>query len=106
MLLAELERIGVEGRKKMVDEWAPFLPTYADPFTIIGPSVGVATNSASAQGSSSGGQAHSGGAESGNCAGRPPGDIDTEEDHEEEDDGEGDIIFTIFFYFISEFIGT
>ena len=87
MLLAELERIGVEGRKKMVDEWAPFLPTYADPFTIVGPSVGVATNSATAPGSSSSAHTHSGGSES--CIGKPPGDVEAEEDHEEEDDGEG-----------------
>ena len=31
LLLAELRRIGPEGRKHVVDEWAPFLPTYADP---------------------------------------------------------------------------
>ena len=31
LLLAELRRIGPEGRKQVVDEWAPFLPTYADP---------------------------------------------------------------------------
>ncbi|XP_052824670.1 WD repeat-containing protein 7 isoform X2 [Octopus bimaculoides] len=31
LLLAELRRIGPEGRKKVVDEWAPHLPTYVDP---------------------------------------------------------------------------
>lgn len=31
MLLAELRRIGPEGRKAIVDEWSPFLPTYVDP---------------------------------------------------------------------------
>lgn len=29
--MAELRRIGPEGRKKVVDEWAPHLPTYVDP---------------------------------------------------------------------------
>ncbi|XP_041377022.1 WD repeat-containing protein 7-like isoform X4 [Gigantopelta aegis] len=31
LLLAELRRIGPEGRKGIVDEWAPSLPTYVDP---------------------------------------------------------------------------
>lgn len=31
MLLAELRRIGPEGRKKVVEEWSPYLPTYVDP---------------------------------------------------------------------------
>ena len=35
MLLAELRRIGPEGRKNVVDIWAPFLPTYVDPHLSI-----------------------------------------------------------------------
>ncbi|KAK6177982.1 hypothetical protein SNE40_012831 [Patella caerulea] len=31
LLLAELRRIGLEGRKAIVDEWSPFLPMYVDP---------------------------------------------------------------------------
>ena len=31
LLLAELQRIGPEGRKQVVDSWAPYLPTYVDP---------------------------------------------------------------------------
>lgn len=31
MLLAELRRIGPAGRKEILDQWSPFLPTYVDP---------------------------------------------------------------------------
>ncbi|XP_070197340.1 WD repeat-containing protein 7-like isoform X2 [Littorina saxatilis] len=31
LLLAELRRIGAQGRKMVIDEWAPFLPTRVDP---------------------------------------------------------------------------
>ncbi|XP_014681792.1 PREDICTED: WD repeat-containing protein 7-like [Priapulus caudatus] len=31
LLLAELRRIGPEGRKMLVEDWAPYLPTYVDP---------------------------------------------------------------------------
>ncbi|ESO96910.1 hypothetical protein LOTGIDRAFT_159662 [Lottia gigantea] len=31
LLLAELRRIGIEGRKAIVDDWSPFLPMYVDP---------------------------------------------------------------------------
>ncbi|KAK3086238.1 hypothetical protein FSP39_015629 [Pinctada imbricata] len=31
LLLAELRRIGPEGRKIIVDQWSPYLPTYVDP---------------------------------------------------------------------------
>ena len=31
LLLAELRRIGPEGRKSIVDTWSPYLPTYVDP---------------------------------------------------------------------------
>ena len=31
LLLAELRRIGPEGRKDVLDQWSPFLPTYVDP---------------------------------------------------------------------------
>ena len=30
-MLAELRRIGPDGRKSVVDDWSPFLPTYVDP---------------------------------------------------------------------------
>ena len=31
MLLAELRRIGPEGRKQVVEEWSPVLATFIDP---------------------------------------------------------------------------
>ncbi|CAH1778713.1 unnamed protein product [Owenia fusiformis] len=31
LLLGELRRIGPEGRKRVIDTWAPFLPSYVDP---------------------------------------------------------------------------
>lgn len=31
LLLAELRRINPEGRKRLLDQWAPFLPSYVDP---------------------------------------------------------------------------
>ncbi|XP_013407449.1 WD repeat-containing protein 7-like isoform X2 [Lingula anatina] len=31
LLLAELRRLGPEGRRKVVQEWAPYLPNYIDP---------------------------------------------------------------------------
>ncbi|XP_052817918.1 WD repeat-containing protein 7-like isoform X2 [Mya arenaria] len=38
LLLAELRRIGPEGRMQVVDEWSPHLPTYVDPaFSILNP---------------------------------------------------------------------
>ncbi|XP_025115150.1 WD repeat-containing protein 7-like isoform X3 [Pomacea canaliculata] len=37
LLLAELRRIGAEGRKRVIDDWSPFLPTYVDPtLSILG----------------------------------------------------------------------
>ena len=35
LLLAELRRIGSKGRKALVEEWAPFLPQYADASTVM-----------------------------------------------------------------------
>ncbi|XP_067140814.1 WD repeat-containing protein 7 isoform X4 [Centruroides vittatus] len=32
LLLAELRRIGPKGRKAVVDEWAPYLPNYGEPY--------------------------------------------------------------------------
>ena len=52
-MLAELRRIGADGRKRVVDEWAPFLPAHADP-TPSGadPAHSAAAPTASASGSS------------------------------------------------------
>ena len=91
LLLAELERVGVDGRKALVDKWATFLPTYADPFTIVGSSVNMGAHPASNL-TGSGNQnlsvpAHSQGSEGGSPA-RPSHDAEPEEDHEDEDDGE------------------
>lgn len=35
LLLAELSRIGAEGRKVIINEWSPYLPTYVDPSVSI-----------------------------------------------------------------------
>lgn len=32
LLLAELRRIGTVGRKALVEEWSPFLPSFIEPF--------------------------------------------------------------------------
>ncbi|XP_055932203.1 WD repeat-containing protein 7-like isoform X1 [Argiope bruennichi] len=32
LLLAELRRIGPKGRKQLVEEWAPYLPNYGEPY--------------------------------------------------------------------------
>lgn len=31
LLLAELRCVGSDGRKHVVDDWSPFLPSYVDP---------------------------------------------------------------------------
>ncbi len=31
LFLAELRRIGPDGRKSIVDDWSPYLPSYVDP---------------------------------------------------------------------------
>ncbi|XP_057372178.1 WD repeat-containing protein 7-like isoform X1 [Daphnia carinata] len=90
LLLAELERIGVDGRKAVVDHWATFLPTYADPFTIAGPSHSVGFNANNLTGS--GNQNLSVPSQQwGNDGGSPArlaGEYEAEEDHDDEDDGE------------------
>ena len=91
-MLAELERVGVEGRKSLVDEWAPFLPSYADPFVIAGSSLGMGSSTANL--ATPGGQAHPSTASGPEGAGSSPARMpavhepETEEDHDEEDDGE------------------
>jgi hypothetical protein len=48
LLLAELSRIGIEGRKKLVETWAPFLPNLnVDPFS-TGTNVGTGVISTAA----------------------------------------------------------
>ncbi|CAH1251801.1 WDR7 [Branchiostoma lanceolatum] len=37
LMLAELQRIGPEGRKEVIDSWAPHLPNYVDPQTAQSP---------------------------------------------------------------------
>ena len=38
LLLAELRRIGASGRKQVVEDWAPYLPSYVDPsLSILSP---------------------------------------------------------------------
>ena len=32
MLLAELRRIGAEGRRRLIQEWSPFMPNLIDDF--------------------------------------------------------------------------
>lgn len=39
-MLAELRRVGVEGRQKIISEWSPFLPSNVDPpFSLLSESV-------------------------------------------------------------------
>lgn len=48
LLLAELSRIGIEGRKKLVETWAPFLPNLnVDPFS-TGANMGMGVISSTA----------------------------------------------------------
>lgn len=93
MQLAELERLGVEGRRTLVEEWATFLPTYADPFTIVGSSLSVGSSSANLSGSvQQTSTSFQPGVESGSPS-RSAADLEAEEDHDDEDDGEGFYIF-------------
>ncbi|XP_046440938.1 WD repeat-containing protein 7-like isoform X2 [Daphnia pulex] len=90
LLLAELERVGVDGRKSLVDKWATFLPTYADPFTIIGSSLSVGSNAANLTGSGTQNlsiPSQQWGSD-GSSPARPTGEYEAEEDHDDEDDGE------------------
>lgn len=34
-MLAELRRIGPEGRRQVVEQWGPYLPSYVDPATSL-----------------------------------------------------------------------
>ena len=77
MLLAELRRINPEGRKRLLDQWAPFLPSYVDPELSLLSNTG-------------GGGSHvAGGGEDG----------DDEEDEEAILAGDG----IIFFFFVLQF---
>lgn len=92
LLLAELERMGVEGRKTLVDEWATFLPTYADPFTIAGSSMNLGSTASNIPASntqqiSSAPQPSV--AETSSSPSRSGADLEADEDHDDEDDGEG-----------------
>ena len=93
-MLAELERIGQGGRKTLVDEWATFLPTYADPFTIIGSSLNVGSNASSMAGTGVQNNYNSAASQQwgteNNSPGRTTNDLEPEEDNDEEDDGEGE----------------
>lgn len=104
LLLAELERVGVDGRKALVDKWATFLPTYADPFTIVGSSLNMGTHSAASL-TGSGTQNLSvptqPSSEGGSPA-RPSGELETEEDQEDEDDGEGSELNIEIQYFLRD----
>lgn len=93
-----MERIGVDGRKTLVDEWAVFLPTYADPFTVIGSSVNVGTSTTSIAGAGTHNNTafQQWGTEN-SSPGRTTNESEPEEDNDEEDDGEG-IYFSLFYY--------
>jgi len=48
-LLAELRRIGVEGRQKIISEWSPFLPNNVDnTFSLLSESVPAQPSSTAA----------------------------------------------------------
>ena len=95
LLLAELERIGAEGRKTLVDVWAKCLPIYADPFTIIGSSLNVGATSITGIGAQNNFAANQQWATENSSPGRTNNDLDNEEDNDEEDDGEGPIIIRV-----------
>lgn len=81
----------MDGRKALVDIWSTFLPTYADPFTIIGTSLSVGSHQASLTGSGTQNLSiptQQWGTDGGS-PGRPSGELETEEEHDDEDDGEG-----------------
>ena len=91
LLLAELERIGGEGRKILVDEWATYLPVYADPFTVIGSSLNVGSTSTTGTGVQNNSAGNQQWGTENSSPGRPNNDLEPEEDNDEEDDGEGAI---------------
>lgn len=75
----------------MVEQWATFLPTYADPFTIIGSSLTIGSIAPNLSGSGSQNLSiptQQWGTDGGS-PGRPCGEFEGEEDHDDEDDGEG-----------------
>jgi hypothetical protein len=87
----------VDGRKSLVDKWATFLPTYADPFTIIGSSLSVGSNAANLTGSGTQNlsiPSQQWGSDVSSPA-RPTGEYEAEEDHDDEDDGEGTVYVAI-----------
>jgi hypothetical protein len=87
----------VDGRKSLVDKWATFLPTYADPFTIIGSSLSVGLNAANPTGSGTQNlsiPSQQWGSD-GSSPARPTGEYEAEEDHDDEDDGEGTVYVAI-----------
>lgn len=81
----------MDGRKSLVEYWATFLPTYADPFTIVGSSLNVGSHSAVLTGSGTQNLSiptQQWGSDGGSPA-RLGGELEGEEDHDDEDDGEG-----------------
>jgi len=91
LLLAELERIGGEGRKILVDEWATYLPVYADPFTVIGSSLNIGSTSTAGTGVQNNSAGNQQWGTENSSPGRANNDLEPEEDNDEEDDGEGAI---------------
>lgn len=80
-----------------MDKWATFLPTYADPFTIIGSSLSVGSNAANLTGSGTQNlsiPSQQWGSD-GSSPARPTGEYEAEEDHDDEDDGEGTVYVAI-----------
>lgn len=95
--------MGVDGRKTLVDEWAAFLPTYADPFTIVGSSANAGPSASNLSGPSAQQHqttsSHQSGADSNNSPSRSGAEIEQEEDHDDEDDGEGKFYFLLLHTF-------
>lgn len=87
LLLAELERLGEDGRQALVDEWSTFLPAYSDLFAILS-SQSSAPNTGNTSATSVPATQTQTWTE-GNPSGRALGESDMDDDQDEEDDGEG-----------------
>ena len=88
----------MDGRKCLVETWATFLPTYADPFSIIGSSLNVGSNATNLTGSGTQNLSiplQQWGTD-GSSPARSTAEYEAEEDHDDEDDGEGIVVNRIF----------
>ena len=88
LLLAELERLGEDGRQALVNEWSTFLPAYSDLFAVMSnqPAVPNPGGNSAASTSNASGSAQVDPSSAGKV------DPDFESDQDDEDDGEGTVL--------------